>query len=379
MVQRHDRHRGVKVSLCVDQRDRLDPGTRLRHGIDRGHRIACGPQVCGELAVAGADLQDPRRRRRERSAHEGDDVGGQHLPMIAHRCPRGWHSHCRLWADVDGDVVEDLVATGQRDERGDDLAIVKDVDACETPAGVAAETAGGERVGVARGRGAHPHGHVGERPRTHAVGVAAEDQAHVAAADRIRQALRGPQGDELRHRGRRPDRRMVDDEDRPRGRRLAELSAEPIELLVVELTVIAVGDARVKPDHTEIAHPENAVHGVIAGGKPEQRRTEKSTIVVIARDHEQPCAERAHAALDHRSEPAVRRRLATVGLIAGEHDDIGANSGALEDCEHSVNPRDRIEAPEQPAVGRHVTVGDLHEDEPRSAHPAHCAVTMSST
>ena len=70
MVQRHDRHRGVKVSLCVDQRDRLDPCTRLRRGIDRGHRVACGPQVAASSPSpaliskirAGGGGSDPRTK-----------------------------------------------------------------------------------------------------------------------------------------------------------------------------------------------------------------------------------------------------------------------------------------------------------------------------
>ena len=76
VVQGDDGDRGVEAPrrlVEVEQRRRAHV-LRLRLGVDGEHVVAVPGERRGQLAVACADLQHAGGRRRERSAHEGDDV-----------------------------------------------------------------------------------------------------------------------------------------------------------------------------------------------------------------------------------------------------------------------------------------------------------------
>jgi len=82
VVQRDHGDGGVERArrrVELVQRDGLD-AVAARVGVDGHDVVAGGAQGAREITLAGADLEDARRRRRQIGTHVGAHVGGDHGP-----------------------------------------------------------------------------------------------------------------------------------------------------------------------------------------------------------------------------------------------------------------------------------------------------------
>jgi hypothetical protein len=146
---------------------------------------------------------------------------------------------------------------------------------------------------------------------------------------------------QLDHRGRlhqrHRDRRVVHGQHGAELGRGGQLLAQPLELDVVELAVVEARDAGVERDDAEPAHVVHAVLEAVVVGV-EQLPGVRRPLVVVAHHPHHLRAEAGRDRLDHLAQPAVGLRLAAVGEVAGEHQDVRGPLQPGQPVERQVQP-----------------------------------------
>jgi hypothetical protein len=128
------------------------------------------------------------------------------------------------------------------------------------------------------------------------MGVAAENQPDVATANHLSEPLRFTQRHQFRHRSGGPDRRMMDDEQRPIRRRLGELVGQGLELCVGQLAVNLIRDAGVQSDEPKTPDAYHLIERAALRFPPEQMCTQQRRIVVVSGNDQSFAPNRSSAA-----------------------------------------------------------------------------------
>jgi len=189
------------------------------------------------------------------------------------------------------------------------------------------------------------------------VQVTRDDPAHVGAAQHLGQTVLVAQLDARREREDAGHRRVVHREDGPERRGRGEHPAQPRELIVAELAVVAAGDCRVERDHAQPVQLVHAVHGAEVGRLVQQRRTERGTVVVVAHDPQDARADPRGERLDEGTQPLVGEGFAEVDEVTGEDHGIGPHAAGLDDADRGRQMLLAVDRAEQLRRGRRAEVG----------------------